>query len=110
MSQKEARDFDRKRIAELILAIEPAKNEHIAREAVDIANKWLIKAENQAAQIENLEKRAQRMRGKWVPHPEIGWGETWLCSECGEKTTSSIMGTPRYNWCPICGADMRETE
>ena len=30
-------------------------------------------------------------RGKWIHHPEIGWGETWLCDQCGEN----------------CGADMR---
>lgn len=46
-------------------------------------------------------------RGRWVHHPEIGWGSTWLCSECGEKTVETIMGEPRYKFCPNCGADMR---
>ena len=46
-------------------------------------------------------------RGKWIYHPEIGWGETWLCDQCGEKTTSTVMGKPRDNFCPNCGADMR---
>jgi len=45
--------------------------------------------------------------GRWVHHPEIGWGSTWLCSECGEKTVETIMGEPRYKFCPMCGADMR---
>ena len=49
----------------------------------------------------------ERKKGKWIYKSELGWGETWLCSECGEKTTSTIMGKPRYNWCPMCGADMR---
>lgn len=49
----------------------------------------------------------ERKKGKWIHHPEIGYGETWLCSECGEKTVSSIMGEPRYVFCPMCGADMR---
>lgn len=101
MSQKEAREFDRKRIAELILAIEPAKNEHIAREAVDIASKWLIKAENQAAQIENLEKRAQRMRGKWVDRDTIP--NYAKCSVCGFTEEWAYEN----NYCPSCGADMR---
>lgn len=52
----------------------------------------------------------QRIKGRWVSHPEIGYGETWLCSECGEKTTSTVMGEPRYNFCPMCGADMRGDE
>lgn len=46
--------------------------------------------------------------GRWVHHPEIGWGSTWLCSECGEKTVETIMGEPRYKFCPMCGADMRK--
>ena len=46
--------------------------------------------------------------GRWEHHPEIGWGSTWLCSECGEKTVESIMGEPRYKFCPMCGADMRK--
>ena len=45
-------------------------------------------------------------RGEWKPNPKIGWGETWVCSICGEKTTSSFMGYPRYNYCPMCGAKM----
>ena len=51
---------------------------------------------------------AEPKRGKWIYHPEIGWGETWLCDQCGEKTTSTVMGKPRANFCPNCGADMRE--
>lgn len=50
---------------------------------------------------------AEPKRGRWIHHPEIGWGETWLCDQCGEKTTSTVMGKPRANFCPNCGADMR---
>lgn len=46
------------------------------------------------------------VRGEWIHNPQIGWGETWVCSICGEKTTSSIMGKPRYKYCPMCGANM----
>jgi rubrerythrin len=51
----------------------------------------------------------QPKRGKWIHHPEIGWGETWLCDQCGEKTTSTVMGKPRANFCPMCGAKMEVT-
>jgi len=51
----------------------------------------------------------QPKRGKWIHHPEIGWGETWLCDQCGEKTTSTVMGKPRANFCPNCGAKMEVT-
>lgn len=46
------------------------------------------------------------VRGEWIHNPQIGWGETWVCSICGEKTTSSFMGKPRYEYCPMCGARM----
>jgi len=49
----------------------------------------------------------ERKKGKWIYHTEIGWGDTWLCDQCGEKTTSTVMGKPRANYCPMCGADMR---
>ena len=49
----------------------------------------------------------ERKMGEWIADPKIGWGETWVCSICGEKTVSSIMGKPRYEFCPMCGADMR---
>lgn len=45
-------------------------------------------------------------RGEWIHKPQIGWGETWVCSICGEKTTSSFIGKPRYEYCPMCGAKM----
>ena len=47
------------------------------------------------------------VHGEWIHNPKIGWGETWVCSICGEKTTSSVMGKPRYKYCPMCGAKMK---
>ena len=44
--------------------------------------------------------------GKWLYKIGAGWGETWICSECGEKTTSTATGKPRYKWCPMCGTRM----
>jgi rubrerythrin len=49
-------------------------------------------------------------RGKWIYHPEIGYGETWLCDQCGEKTTSTVMGKPRWKFCPMCGSRNEVTE
>lgn len=54
-------------------------------------------------EVPTIEER----KGRWIPKPELGWGEIYVCSECGEKTTSTIMGKPRYRYCPMCGADMR---
>lgn len=51
-------------------------------------------------------------KGKWIRkvNPYAWRWDTWVCSECGEVTTSTIMGKPRYLWCPMCGADMKEGE
>ena len=65
--------------------------------SVDEYNSRSVKAIKQLPPI-------QPKRGKWIHHPEIGWGETWLCDQCGEKTTSTVMGKPRANFCPNCGS------
>ena len=36
-----------------------------------------------------------------------GGNRPWLCSEC-EYLASWMLGRPTYNYCPNCGADMRE--
>lgn len=56
--------------------------------------------------VEHMPTVEERKKGKWLHKSNLGWGETWICSECGEKTTSTIMGVPRYKWCPMCGAVM----
>lgn len=61
-------------------------------------------AVKQAPTVDAVPVRYER----WVHHPEIGWGSTWLCSECGEKTVETVMGEPGYKFCPMCGADMRD--
>lgn len=57
MSEAEKRRKDRQELYGLLHAIEPAKNEDIARRAISIADYWLIKAENQAKHIQDLEAR-----------------------------------------------------
>ena len=46
---------------------------------------------------------AQPKRGKWI---EGNHANYWKCSECGEVTMESVMGKPRHNFCPNCGAKM----
>lgn len=29
------------------------------------------------------------------------------CSRCGEETWQTVMGKPRFKYCPMCGAYMR---
>ena len=47
-----------------------------------------------------------RKKGKWR------WSEDmmcFICSECesGWKEQPTLMGKPLYEWCSVCGADMR---
>lgn len=44
------------------------------------------------------------VRGRWIEKPYL-LGTTNVCSVCGEN-----YGMPhgKYNFCPSCGADMRE--
>lgn len=43
--------------------------------------------------------------GKWKKIPST-WGSAFACSECGEKAVETVMGKPRYEYCPMCGARM----
>ena len=57
MSEAEKRRKDRAELEELLKAVEPARNEAIARRAIEIACYWLNKADNQAKHIIDLEER-----------------------------------------------------
>ena len=47
----------------------------------------------------------ERTKGKWITSPDnTGW-IVYECSICGLH-----RGTDGYNFCPNCGADMREEE
>jgi hypothetical protein len=50
----------------------------------------------------------QPKRGRWISADAIFGGVPFYCSECGENTRDTVMGKPRWNFCPNCGADMRE--
>lgn len=61
------------------------------------------------------------VRGKWEKHEDFdhyGGGRfvEWVCSECDKRlrgdwaTRNHIEETPTENFCPNCGADMREVK
>ena len=47
------------------------------------------------------------VRGKWKLDSDPGEPWRYVCNICGEKTKDTVMGKPRANYCPHCGADMR---
>lgn len=57
--------------------------------------------EDACCAIDDAPTIEQRKTGKWIVYKS-----GWLCSECSEFVMSAIMGYPRYNFCPMCGAKM----
>lgn len=49
----------------------------------------------------------QPRKGKWLSGNALYHGVEFKCSVCGETTVESFMYKPRWNFCPMCGADMR---
>lgn len=56
------------------------------------------------ATIKNLPSAEKK--GKWQWSEEM---KCFICSECesGWREQPTLMGKPLYDWCPVCGADMR---
>lgn len=80
---------------------------HLHDEDLTEWRKWsAILNERTAFKHDIADAPSAERRGKWIYKSELGWGETWVCSECGEKTTSTVMGKPRWDYCPNCGAEM----
>lgn len=126
MNSQNIRDDDRQKLIELAAEIEPAKNESIAKEALGLAHYYLEKSENQAKYIKQLERvnaeqrqrlyeakygwsegedaEPVRMKGKWITS-HVPESMLWECNQCGYD-----CGAHSFNYCPMCGADMREGE
>lgn len=63
--------------------------------------------------VEYLEQlppaQPERIKGRWISADAIFGGEPFYCSKCGENTRDTVMGKPRWNFCPNCGAEMEVT-
>ena len=53
---------------------------------------------------------AQPETGRWISADAMFGGVPFYCSECGENTRDTVMGKPRWKFCPMCGAKMEVTE
>lgn len=46
------------------------------------------------------------IRAKWILEENMYGFLTCECSNCREVTNETVMGKPRFNYCPMCGATM----
>ena len=49
-------------------------------------------------------KAEQPKKGRWISADAIFGGVPFYCSECGENTLDTVMGKPRWKFCPMCGS------
>ena len=47
---------------------------------------------------------AQPETGRWISADAMFGGVPFYCSECGENTRDTVMGKPRWKYCPMCGS------
>ena len=64
---------------------------------------------NDAVSLLGSAPTIERKKGKWKKHRESFC--SWSCSVCKEIVVAmpEQTGYPLYDYCPNCGADMRET-
>ena len=62
--------------------------------------------------IEAIEQlpSAQPKKGRWISADAMFHGVPFYCSECGENTRDTVMGKPRWKFCPMCGSRNEVTE
>lgn len=59
----------------------------------------------QAAYERGKAEGQEQKTGHWEWQME----DIYRCSECGEHIhVKEVLNVPQYEWCPICGAHMRE--
>ncbi len=71
-------------------------------EAIDILKPILFFDEEKQKALSMAIEALERKHGEWI---ESDFG--WRCPICGN---TSVMWQRTYNFCPNCGADMREEE
>jgi len=55
-------------------------------------------------------KAEQPKKGRWISADAMFHGVPFYCSECGENTRDTVMGKPRWKFCPMCGSRNEVTE
>jgi len=61
-------------------------------------------------EILEIHKAEKRPKGKWILFENYVGDDSYRCSECKEEALEDGMESYASNYCPNCGADMRESE
>lgn len=80
--------------------------EEIARRDTTDGNVKVFSGQEIISILHSIPQAVPRMRGRWMESDTDGF----VCSVCrnGYKTQPTLMGKPMFEFCPCCGADMRE--
>lgn len=67
---------------------------------------------NKAITIRIKQLQSARPKGKWIELNNHDWeySKEYRCSECGKYRLETLPKGWNWNFCPNCGADMREVE
>lgn len=76
-------------------------------EELPVAKNWDGHTEEDVTRLLSLPDVRPVARGRWELDSDPGEPWRYVCNICGEKTKDTVMGKPRANFCPNCGADMR---
>ena len=82
-------------------------NEYIGRESLDTREKIFALVDRMPTLPNPCGKPCafERPHGEWLPTDEVG--SVVRCSRCSFRTCADVA-EEEYNFCPNCGADMRE--
>ena len=59
----------------------------------------------------NTGKRVEFVKcktGQWISADAVFGGAPYYCNQCGETTRDTVMGEPRWKYCPMCGVKMED--
>lgn len=51
-------------------------------------------------------REMKAVSGEWISKDKVFGGIPFACSNCGEETKETVMGKPRFRFCPMCGLPM----
>ena len=99
-------DSNKKRLDEWINNLPPAQPEPIKIDLSLYSKEDWERLKKEWGNTPITVLSAQPKKGRWISADAMFHGVPFYCSECGENTRDTVMGKPRWKFCPMCGAKM----